>query len=95
MQLASGVSSWKHSILDNRSAEDSAKKEVDEMPAFANPFQANVERQLTKKELIQAVRLDIAGELEAIYSMTHMFRQRTVRSQRRSCQIFVMKRKHI
>lgn len=37
------------------------------MPAFANPFQANVERQLTKKELIQAVRLDIAGELEAIY----------------------------
>lgn len=42
-------------------------KEVDEMPAFANPFQANVERQLTKKELIQAVRLDIAGELEAIY----------------------------
>ena len=36
------------------------------MPAFANPFQANVERQLTKKELIQAVRLDIAGELEAI-----------------------------
>jgi len=67
MQLASGVSSWKHSILDDRSAEDSAKKEVDEMPAFANPFQANVERQLTKKELIQAVRLDIAGELEAIY----------------------------
>jgi len=67
MQLASSVSSWKHSILDDRSAEDSAKKEVDEMPAFANPFQANVERQLTKKELIQAVRLDIAGELEAIY----------------------------
>lgn len=37
------------------------------MPAFANPFQGNVNRQLTKKELIQAVRLDIAGELEAIY----------------------------
>ena len=37
------------------------------MPAFANPFQANVERQMTKKELIQALRLDIAGELEAIY----------------------------
>lgn len=37
------------------------------MPNFANPFQANVERKLTKAELIQAVRLDIAGELEAIY----------------------------
>jgi rubrerythrin len=37
------------------------------MPAFANPFQANVERQMTKKELVQALRLDIAGELEAIY----------------------------
>ncbi|MDD4320310.1 MAG: demethoxyubiquinone hydroxylase family protein [Acidaminococcaceae bacterium] len=37
------------------------------MPAFANPFQGNVQRKLTKEELIQAVRLDIAGELEAIY----------------------------
>ncbi len=37
------------------------------MPAFANPFQANVERKMNKDELIQAVRLDIAGELEAIY----------------------------
>ena len=37
------------------------------MPAFANPFQGNVERKLTKEELIQAIRLDIAGELEAIY----------------------------
>ena len=37
------------------------------MPAFANPFQANVERKMSKKELIQAIRLDIAGELEAIY----------------------------
>lgn len=37
------------------------------MPNFANPFQANVERKLTKEELVQAVRLDIAGELEAIY----------------------------
>lgn len=37
------------------------------MPAFANPFQGNVDRKLTKEELIQAVRLDIAGELEAIY----------------------------
>ncbi len=37
------------------------------MPAFANPFQANVERKISKEELIQAIRLDIAGELEAIY----------------------------
>lgn len=37
------------------------------MPSFANPFQGNVQRKLTKEELIQAIRLDIAGELEAIY----------------------------
>lgn len=37
------------------------------MPAFANPFQANVDRKMSKEELIQAIRLDIAGELEAIY----------------------------
>ncbi len=37
------------------------------MPNFANPFQGNVDRKLTKEELIQAIRLDIAGELEAIY----------------------------
>ncbi len=37
------------------------------MPSFANPFQGNVERKMTKEELIQAIRLDIAGELEAIY----------------------------
>ena len=32
------------------------------MPNFANPFQGNVNRKLTKEELIQAVRLDIAGD---------------------------------
>lgn len=37
------------------------------MPAFGNPFQGNVERKMTEEELIQAIRLDIAGELEAIY----------------------------
>ena len=37
------------------------------MPSFANPFAGNVQRKLSKGELIQAVRLDIAGELEAIY----------------------------
>jgi Ubiquinone biosynthesis protein COQ7. len=37
------------------------------MPSFANPFQGNVDRKMSKEELIQAIRLDIAGELEAIY----------------------------
>ena len=37
------------------------------MPSFANPFQGNVNRKMTREELIQAVRLDIANELEAIY----------------------------
>ncbi len=37
------------------------------MPSFANPFQGNVNRKISKEELIQAIRLDIAGELEAIY----------------------------
>lgn len=37
------------------------------MPSFANPFAGNVNRKISKEELIQAVRLDIAGELEAIY----------------------------
>lgn len=37
------------------------------MPNFANPFQGNVNRRMTPEELIQAVRLNIAGELEAIY----------------------------
>jgi len=37
------------------------------VPNFANPFQGNINRKLTKEELIQAIRLDIAGELEAIY----------------------------
>jgi len=37
------------------------------MASFANPFVGNIQRKLTKEELIQAIRLDIAGELEAIY----------------------------
>ncbi|MBB6217120.1 rubrerythrin [Anaerosolibacter carboniphilus] len=37
------------------------------MPSFANPFGANVNRKISDEELIQAIRLDIAGELEAIY----------------------------
>lgn len=37
------------------------------MAGFGNPFTANVDRKMTKEELIQAIRLNIAGELEAIY----------------------------
>jgi rubrerythrin len=37
------------------------------MPHFPDPFQGNVDRKMTKTELIQAIRLDIAGELEAIF----------------------------
>lgn len=37
------------------------------MPSFANPFAGNVNRKMTNEELMQALRLDIAGELEAIY----------------------------
>jgi rubrerythrin len=37
------------------------------MPSFANPFQGNISRKITKQELIQAIRLNIAAELEAIF----------------------------
>ena len=37
------------------------------MPTFANPFQGNVNRKMSNAELMQALRLDIAGELEAIF----------------------------
>ena len=37
------------------------------MPSFANPFAGNVDRKISKPELIQALRIDIAGELEAIF----------------------------
>lgn len=37
------------------------------MPSFAPPFPGNVDRKISKYELIQALRLDVAGELEAMY----------------------------
>lgn len=37
------------------------------MPSFANPFSGNVDRKISKAELVQAIRVDIASELEAIY----------------------------
>lgn len=37
------------------------------MPAFADPFSGNVNKKISKAELIQALRIDIAAELEAIY----------------------------
>jgi len=40
------------------------------MPEFANPFSGNVPRQMTKEELIRALRLDIAAEQEAVHMYT-------------------------
>ena len=37
------------------------------MPSFAPPFEGNIDRKITKHELIQAIRLDIASELEAMF----------------------------
>lgn len=37
------------------------------MPNFANPFNGNVQRKMTRSELLRAIRLDIASEQEAIY----------------------------
>jgi len=37
------------------------------MASLTNPFSGLVERKLTKEELIQAIRVDIVGELEAIF----------------------------
>lgn len=36
------------------------------MTLLGNPFVANVPRQLSAEELVQALRVDMAGELEAI-----------------------------
>jgi rubrerythrin len=40
------------------------------MPDFANPFSGNVPRQMTKQELIRALRLDVAAEQEAVHMYT-------------------------
>lgn len=37
------------------------------MAEFASPFSGNIKREMTNEELYQAIRLDIAAELEAIY----------------------------
>jgi len=36
------------------------------MPAFTNPFSGNIDKKINKAELTQAIRLDIANEIEAI-----------------------------
>jgi rubrerythrin len=40
------------------------------MPDFLNPFSGVVLKKLNKEELIRALRLDLAGELEAIHAYT-------------------------
>lgn len=37
------------------------------MASFANPFTGNVPRKMSREELVQALRVDIAGELEAMF----------------------------
>ncbi|WP_426350083.1 hypothetical protein ACPWSR_02295 [Alloiococcus sp. CFN-8] len=37
------------------------------MGAFPNPFPGNIERKISNAELMQALRHDISGELEAIF----------------------------
>lgn len=37
------------------------------MPNFANPFSGNVQRKMTRGELLRVIRLNIAGEQEAIF----------------------------
>lgn len=37
------------------------------MPNFTNPFSGNVERKMSNAELLQALRIDIAGELDAVF----------------------------
>ena len=37
------------------------------MPNFPDPFAGNVERKMSREELVQALRIDIAGELEAMF----------------------------
>lgn len=37
------------------------------MANFANPYQGNSNKMMTKEELAQALRIDIAAELEAIF----------------------------
>lgn len=37
------------------------------MPSMADPFSGNIDRKISKTELLQALRMDIAAELEAIY----------------------------
>ena len=37
------------------------------MPEFAHPYACEVPRKMTKEEVFQAIRLDLASELEAAY----------------------------
>lgn len=37
------------------------------MPEFVNPFSGLVPRQMTKQELVRALRLNLAAELEAVH----------------------------
>jgi len=50
----------------NRSFTSNQKRRID-YGKFCKSFRRQCPRKLTKEELIQAIRLNIAGELEAIF----------------------------
>ncbi len=53
------------------------------MALLGNPFVANVPRQMSNEELSQALRVDIAGELEAIIGYeAHAMATNDVRAQK-------------
>lgn len=38
------------------------------MPNLGSPFSGNIDRKISKEELIQAIRMDVVGEIEAIFT---------------------------
>ena len=49
------------------------------MGAFPNPFAGNVSRKMSNAELMQALRFDISGELEAIFLYDAHYHRRSRR----------------
>lgn len=60
--------------------------------AFGDPFAGNVNRKMSKEELIQALRLDISGELKAIYIYEAHYLATDDLCPRRSLAIYAMKK---
>ena len=64
------------------------------MAILSNPFVMEVPRKLTDEELVNAIRQDLVGELEAIHEYdAHV--QPTMKMQSKCSQIFVTKSANI